>query len=114
MTDMEKFSVFLEYADNPSYRDTVNKVIESEEVLAVASNLLMNISQDEKERAIFRSRKKFQMDLASDMATADDIGEQRRALAIALKMILDGEPAEKIIRYTGLTYDEVERLRGDD
>ena len=42
----------------------------------MASNLLMNISQDERERAIFRSRKKFQMDIASDMATAKDIGRR--------------------------------------
>ena len=76
MTDLEKFSVFFEYADNPTYRETVNKVIESEEVLTVASNLLMNISQDERERAIFRSRKKFQMDHASDIATAEDRGRR--------------------------------------
>ncbi len=76
MSDLEKFAVFLEYADNPAYRDTVNKVIESEEVLTVASDLLMNISQDEKERAIFRSRKKFRMDHESDMATSRDLGRQ--------------------------------------
>ena len=52
MTDLEKFSVFFEYAANPVYRDTVNKIIESEEVLTVASNVLMSIGQDERERAI--------------------------------------------------------------
>jgi predicted transposase/invertase (TIGR01784 family) len=77
MTDLEKFAVFFEYADNPTYRTTVNKVIESEEVLTVASNLLMNISQDEHERARILSRKKFQMDLASNIATAEDRGENR-------------------------------------
>ena len=29
MTDMERISVFLRYADNPEYREIVNKVIES-------------------------------------------------------------------------------------
>ena len=99
MTDLEKFSVFFEYADNPMYRDTVNKVIESEEALTVASNLLMNISQDERERAIFRSRKKFSMDIASDLATAEDRGraegEEKGAKDI-LELIKSGYTLEQI------------------
>ena len=43
MTDMERFSVFLRYAENPDYREIVNKVIESKEGLAVAGELLMSI-----------------------------------------------------------------------
>jgi len=42
----------------------------------VASNLLMNISQDERDRTIFRSRKKFQMNHASDIATVEDRGRR--------------------------------------
>jgi hypothetical protein len=57
MTDMERFSVFLRYAENPDYREIVNKVIESKEGLAVAGELLMSISKDERERAIFRNRR---------------------------------------------------------
>jgi hypothetical protein len=57
MTDMERFAVFLRYAEKPEYRDTVNKIIESKEGLAVAGEVLMSISQDERERAIFRSRR---------------------------------------------------------
>ena len=43
--------------------DKVNKVIESTEVLQVAGELLMNISTNENERARYRSRKKYEMDL---------------------------------------------------
>lgn len=77
MTTLDKWSVFLQYAPDPSYREEVNKVIESEEVLQMAGNLLMSISQNERERAIFRSRRKFQTDLQSDLATAEDRGERR-------------------------------------
>jgi predicted transposase/invertase (TIGR01784 family) len=119
MTDLEKISVFLEYADNPAYRERVNKVIESEEVLNVASNLLMNISQDEKERAIFRSRKKFQMDHASDMATDEDRGrhegrvegELAKALTIAKNLLSMNLSLDQIVTATGLTVKEVEDLR---
>jgi len=70
MTDMECFSVFLRYASNPVYREVVNRVIESREGLAVAGELLMNISTDERERAIFRNRRIYQADQESNMITA--------------------------------------------
>ena len=37
----------------------------------------MSISQDERERAVFRSRRMYQTDLQSDLATAEDRGERR-------------------------------------
>ena len=37
-------------------------------------------------------------------------GEKRKAIAIARKMVEDGESADKISRYTGLTREEVENL----
>ena len=43
----------------------------------MAGNLLMSVSQDERERAVFRSRRMFQTDLQSDLATAEDRGERR-------------------------------------
>ena len=70
MTDMERFSVFLRYAENPDYREIVNRVIESREGLAVAGELLMSISKDERERAIFRNRRIAIADQESNMAQA--------------------------------------------
>ena len=47
----------------------------------MAGELLLSISKDERERAVFRSRRMYQTDLASDLATAEDrgikIGERR-------------------------------------
>lgn len=43
----------------------------------MAGNRLMSISQDERERAVFRSRRMFQTDMQSDLATAEDRGERR-------------------------------------
>jgi predicted transposase/invertase (TIGR01784 family) len=111
MTDLEKWAVFFRYADVPTYRETVNKVIESKEVLQMAGNLLMSISKDERERAIFRSRRMFQSDQESNIATAESRGEQRKAFDIARNMMADGEPVEKIARYTDLTCKEIESLK---
>lgn len=77
MADLEKWAVFFRYANEPKYRETVNEVIASKEVLQMAGNLLMSVSQDERERAVFRSRRMFQTDLQSDLATAEDRGERR-------------------------------------
>ena len=77
MTDLEKWAVFFQFASEPNHRETVNKVIASKEVLQMAGNRLMNISQDERERAVFRSRRMFQTDMQSDLATAEDRGERR-------------------------------------
>jgi predicted transposase/invertase (TIGR01784 family) len=118
MTDLEKWALFLQYANIPEYRETVNKVIDSKEELQMAGSLLMGVSKDERERAVYRSRRMYQTDMQSNIATAEDRGEQRgvqiggqsKAFAIARNMIAEGEPVEKITRYTGLTREEVESL----
>jgi len=107
MTELEKWAVFFEYADIPTQREKVNKIIETKEALQMAGNLLMSISQDERERAVFRSRRMYQSDMDSNLATALD----RTVKAIARNMIEDGESVDKIIRYTGLTHEEVENLK---
>ena len=123
MTVLDKWSIFLQYAPDQNHREKVNEVIESEEVLQMAGNLLMSISQDERERAIFRSRRKFETDLQSDLATAEDrgrnIGRQEGRvegrlegrLEIARNLIKMGMPSAEISRATGLTSEEVENLR---
>ena len=73
----------------------------------MASNLLMNISQDERERAIFRSRRKFQSDQDSNIATA----EYRTKIEIARNMKKRNTPIDYIIEDTGLTRIEVEGLK---
>jgi hypothetical protein len=126
MTDLEKWALFLQYANVPEYREAVNKVIDSKEALQMAGNLLMSVSKDERERAVFRSRRMYQTDMQSNLATAEDRGEQRGlqkglqeglqkglqegTFAIARNMIIAGEPLEKVILYTGLTREEVESL----
>ena len=114
MTDLDKWSVFFQYAPDHEHREIVNRVIESEEVLQVAGNLLMSISQNERERAIFRSRRKFQTDLQSDLATAEDNGERRgrmnRSIEIARNLLKTDLSLEQISAVTGLTYEEVEKL----
>ena len=82
--------MFLRYAENPDYREIVNRVIESKEGLAVAGEVLMSISKDERERAIFRSRRIALADKESNRVTAE------KNMKIALeKAGKAGEEAER-------------------
>ena len=125
MTDLEKWAIFFQYASDPGYRDTVNKVIASKEALQMAGNLLMSISQDERERAVFRSRRMYQTDLESNLATAEDrgkeigkkigisIGEKNRNLEVAYNALQMNLPIDVIMKLTGLIREEIEDLRAE-
>jgi len=88
----------------------------------MAGDLLMSISQDEKERAVFRSRKMYQTDMDSNLATVRDIGRQEgmaegmakgRAegmAQVAQKMKAMGEAVEKIQLFTGLSAESIKQL----
>lgn len=85
----------------------------------MAGELLMSISQNERERAIFRSRRKFQTDYESDMATARDNGikegrkegRTRQAVETARNALYMNLPVTDIAKLTGLPCEEIERLR---
>lgn len=122
MTDLEKWAVFFQYTGDPTHRETVNEVIALKEVLQMAGNRLMSISQDERERAVFRSRRMYQTDLQSDLATAEDRGraagkiegkiegKNEGKIEIARNLLKLGIPLEQITIATGLTSEEAGRL----
>jgi len=74
LTDVEMWGLFFGYADNKTCREKINEIITSKEEVGMASELLLEISQDDVERARIRSRRKFQSDMASDIATSRKIG----------------------------------------
>ena len=81
----------------------------------MAGELLMNISQDERERAIFRSRKKYQTDLESNMLTARREGRAEGRSEVraefARNLLKRNRPIDEIMEDTGLTRTEIEALR---
>ncbi len=68
----------------------------------MASDVLMNVSKDERERAILRSRRMYQTDMLSDFATVRDEGlqeglqkgRQEEKLTIARELKSDGYPID--------------------
>ena len=107
MTDLEKWAIFFRYASEPTCRETVNEVIASKEVLQMAGDLLMSISQDERERAVFRSRRMYQTDMQSNYATVLDRGRKERSIEIARRLLKRDRPIDEIMEDTGLTREEI-------
>ena len=79
---------------------------------------LMCYTQEEVERAIHRSRMKYQTDMQSNLATAEDNGRQmgraegrtERSFEIARAALEMKMEIADIIKLTGLTYEEIEAL----
>jgi len=107
MTSMEMWSIFLGLADDPKHRNLINDMIDRKEVLAMASTVLTTISKDEHERAKFRARRKYEMDVTSNLLTARKQG----VYDVAIRMLSRDRPINEIIEDTGLTLEEIEGLR---
>ena len=77
LTSIEAWSLFFRYAPDVKQRVLVNRLIEERSEIAVAGALLMEISQDERERARIRSRRMYETDQQSNILTAEARGESR-------------------------------------
>ena len=77
LTPFEKWSLFFKYAPDPVYREQINAIIRDTERIGMAATLLQEISKDERERAIQRSRRMAETDRISDLLTSEEIGEIR-------------------------------------
>ena len=76
MTALEMWSIFMGYADKPRHRKLVNEIISRREAIAVAAEVLRTISKDEHARAKNMSRRKFETDTFSNLATAEERGRR--------------------------------------
>jgi hypothetical protein len=70
MSIQECWAVFFRYLKDKKKRQKINKIIEREEGIAMASKVLKSISKDEIERARLMSEYKYELDLQSKLVTA--------------------------------------------
>ena len=108
LTPLEMWSIFFKFAPDTKHRSIINRIIAEKEELRMASALLIEISQDEHQRAKNRSRRMYETDMTSNLLTAETRGEMKKALEIAKTLKTLGDPIEKIITATGLTQAEIE------
>ena len=97
MTTAEHWSVFLRYITDTTKRQTINKILEIEEGIAMAGEVLMTISKDDVERARLMSEYKYEVDNQSKMVQAERNGEARGEARI-VEMLKSGKSPEEIIQ----------------
>ena len=106
LTALDAWAIFFKYAAEPKHRELLNQIISEREAIAVATNVLLDISQDEDQRASYLTRRKNETDRISELLTA----EHRAALKFAKNMKNNGFSAEVIAENIGLSLKEIEEL----
>ncbi|GMO57175.1 MAG: hypothetical protein Ta2G_16750 [Termitinemataceae bacterium] len=104
MTVAERWSVFFRYITDTTKREKINKILEIEEGIAMASEVLISISRDEVERARLMSEYKYVVDHQSKMVQAkiegraegEAIGEAKGRNEL-LNLLKSGKSPEEII-----------------
>lgn len=118
MTQIEKLAVYLRYADDENYKDSIQKICESEEGIVMAENLYRTVTKEEREAAWAECRMMYQHDIASmredgrkaGLAEGEAIGAAQKQREIAKNLKDLGVGTAEIIKATGLSAEEVEEL----
>ena len=112
--DIEKWIIFLRDSTNKEKRDLLNSIINTDEGIREAGEILMYISDDERERAIQESHYKAEVDRQAELLATHDQGvEEGRAEGMndaARGMKAENIPIETITKITGLTAEQVAAL----
>ena len=74
MTQIEKLAVYLRYANDENYKDSVQEICESEEGIIMAENLYRRATKEEREAAWAESRFYYQLEHATEMKAAREKG----------------------------------------
>ena len=102
MTASEQWAVYFKYLRDMDKRQKINEILEHEEGIAMASEVIMTISRDEVERARLISEFKYEVDKNTHIYYA------KREIAQKLKAI--GLTLEQIKEATGLSEEQIEEL----
>jgi predicted transposase/invertase (TIGR01784 family) len=117
MTGAELWSLFFGYSDKAQHRALLSEVISRRGELKMANDLLASISKDERERANYRSRRIFLMDMEHNMSISHKEGHKEGLdeayLEMAKKLLKRNRPIEEVMEDTGLSREKIEALRVD-
>ncbi|WP_461252307.1 nuclease/transposase family protein, partial [Treponema sp. R8-4-B8] len=99
-------------AADPAKRDLINNLIQTKEDIKMATEMLMEISQDERQRAIMRSRRMYETDRMSDLLNAKEEGEIEERRKIVENMYQEGFDVKTIAKATRLSEQDVNGILG--
>ena len=110
MSSSEYWAVYFRYLTDMKKRQKINEIVEAEEGIAMASEVVLNISKDEIERARLRSELKYELDTQSRIVEAKREGIREGQEETARNALAKGLSVELIREITGLTTEEIEKL----
>ena len=110
LPDIEKWVIFLRDSTDKSKRDLLNEIMESNEGIREAGEILMEISEDMIEWSKKEMRYKAETDRLAALATAKENGIQIGVETVARGMKAKNIPIETIVEITGLTLEQVAEL----
>ena len=105
-TRLDKWLYFIKHLED---FQTIPSII-ADEVFNQAFEIAELAKFGQEERENYENSLKTYRDLKGVIETAFDDGKLERSLEMARIMNIEGEPNEKIMKYTGLTKAEIERL----
>jgi predicted transposase/invertase (TIGR01784 family) len=119
MTEDERWAVFVEYAADSKFTVKASE-FETREEFKEAMDALSRVTQDDRDRAYYISRLKYEMDTAQSFHNAEQkgkvegiqIGTANTLINTARKLILYGMPSEEIAKILDLPISKIEALRG--
>jgi type II secretory pathway component PulK len=100
MSAPEHWGVFFRYLRDKSKRGIINEIIACEEGIAMASEVLITVTKEEREQAWLSSREKYVLDTQSQLAYARQDGLQEGKQEI-INLLKNGKSPEEIIRNYG-------------
>jgi hypothetical protein len=110
MTAAEQWAFFFRYLTDKTKRRKIIEILEQEEGIAMASEVLMATSRDEHERVRLMSELKADLDWQSKRGYAQQEVRQEERQAIAGNLKAMGDSFDKIARATGLSLDDIAKL----
>ena len=105
MAAHESWAAFFQYLTNRSKREKINEIVQREEGIAMASEVLINITREDIEWARQLSEEKYILDRQMMIYDA----KQEKALEVAKNLKANGISIEVITQSTGLSLEEAEK-----
>ena len=96
MSDPERWAVYFEYLTDRSKRSKINEIVNQERGIAMASEVLITITREEREQARLLSELKYELDTQSNLSYAEQKGEKKGEQKI-IELLKSGKSPEEII-----------------
>jgi len=115
MNVKEYWAVYFRYLTDKSKRRTINAIVEREEGIAMASEVLQALSKDEVDRIRQMSELKYELDTQSRLVYAkregEKRGEKKSKTEIARNALAKGISIELVQEITGLDIETIRNIQ---